>query len=148
MVIEKVGGTLPFSCEQVFDLAADIERYPEFLRWWISARIQKREFNICYVEQVLGLGPIRLQFVSKATLHRPERIDVTSTDSPFRHFNLSWLVAAIPSAGCRISVAAELELQSGFLQHVVNQFLPASIDDIIRAVEARARSICAVPKGL
>jgi ribosome-associated toxin RatA of RatAB toxin-antitoxin module len=75
-MIEKVGGALPFGCEQVFDLAADIERYPEFLKWWISARIQKRESNICHVEQVLGLEPIRLQFASAAVLHRPERIDM------------------------------------------------------------------------
>jgi coenzyme Q-binding protein COQ10 len=146
-VIEKVGGTLPFGCEQVFDLAADIERYPEFMKWWISARIQKRESNICYVEQVLGLGPIRLQFASTAVLYRPERIDVTSTDLPFRHFSLSWLVATLPSAGCRISIAAELELRSGFLQHVVNQFLPGAVDDIISAFEVRAHNICAAPKG-
>jgi coenzyme Q-binding protein COQ10 len=146
-VIEKVGATLPFGCEQVFDLAADIERYPEFLKWWISARIQKRESNIYYVEQVLGLGPMRLQFASTAVLHRPERIDVTSTDLPFRHFSLSWLVVAVPSAGCRISVAAELELRSGFLQHVVNQFLAGAVDDIISAFEARAYSIFTAPKS-
>jgi coenzyme Q-binding protein COQ10 len=143
----EVGRTLPFGCEQVFDLAADIERYPEFLKWWISARIQKRESNICYVEQVLGLGPMRLQFASTAVLHRPERIDVTSTDLPFRHFSLSWLVAAVPSAGCRISVAAELELRSRFLQQVVNQFLSGAVDDIISAFEARAYSICTAPKS-
>jgi coenzyme Q-binding protein COQ10 len=145
-MIEKVGGALPFGCEQVFDLAADIERYPEFLKWWISARIQKRESNICYVEQVLGLGPIRLQFASTAALHRPERIDVTSTDLPFRHFSLSWLVATMPSAGCRISIAVELELQSRFLQYVVNQFLPNAVGDIVSAFEARAHSLYAAPK--
>ncbi len=145
-MIEKAGGTLPFSCEQVFDLAADIERYPEFLTWWISARIQKRESNVCYVEQVLGFGPIRLQFASAAVLHRPERIDVTSTDLPFRRYGLSWLIAAIP-AGCRISVVAEIELRSGFLQHVVNQFLPTAVDDIVTAFEARAHAIYAVPEG-
>jgi coenzyme Q-binding protein COQ10 len=146
-MIERFGRTLPFSRQQAFDIVADVERYPEFLRWWISARIQKRESNICYVEQVLGLGPVRLQFASMAVLHRPERVDVTSTDLQFRHFSLSWLVATIPSAGCRISIAAELELQSEFLQHVVNQLLPGAVDDIISAFEARAHSICAAPKS-
>jgi coenzyme Q-binding protein COQ10 len=130
----------------VFDLVADIERYPEFLKGWISARIQKRESNICYVEQVLGLGPIRLQFASTAVLHRPERIDITSTDLQFRHFSLSWLVATIPSAGCRISVAAELELQSEFLQHIVNQFLPTAVGNIIGAFEERAQGLLGAPK--
>jgi coenzyme Q-binding protein COQ10 len=144
-VIKKASGVLPFSCEQVFDLAADIERYPEFLRGWISARIQKRESNICYVAQVVGLGPIRLQFTSKAVLYRPERIEVTSAEAPFRRFSLSWLVAAVPPVGCRVSVAAEIELESKLMRTIVNQFLPAAVDDVITAFEARARRMYARP---
>jgi coenzyme Q-binding protein COQ10 len=146
-VIERASGTLPFSCEQVFDLAADIERYPEFLGGWISARIRKREPDICYVDQVVGLGPIRLQFTSKAVLNRPESIEVTSTEPPFRRFRLSWLVAAVPPAGCRIRVAAEMELQSRMMQHIVNQILPAAVDDVITAFEARAHRLYDRPAG-
>jgi coenzyme Q-binding protein COQ10 len=140
-VIEKVGRVLPFSREQVFDIAADIERYPDFLRWWITAQIRKRESNICYVDQVLGLGPVRVQFSSTAVLRRPERIDVTSSDPPFRRFSLSWLVEAGPSAGCRVSIVADLELRSRFLQQVVDRVLPATVVDIISAFEARARGL-------
>jgi coenzyme Q-binding protein COQ10 len=140
-VIEQVTRTLHCSCEQAFDIAADIERYPDFLTGWISARIQKRESNICYVEQVVGLGPIRLQFTSKAVLHRPERIEVTSAEAPFRHFRLSWQVTAVPPAGCRVSVAAEAKLQSRMMQRIVNQLLPAAVDDVITAFEARARRL-------
>jgi hypothetical protein len=63
----------------VFDLAADIECYPQYLTGYISARIQRRDSNLCYVEQVVGFGPIRLQFASIAALHRPERIDVAAS---------------------------------------------------------------------
>ena len=146
-MIERSSGTLPFSCEQVFDLAADIERYPEFLSGWISARIQKRESDICYVDQVVGLGPIRLQFTSTAVLHRPERIEVASTEAPFRQFSLSWSVAAVPPGGCRVSVAAEVELRSRMMQHIVDQILPAAVDDVITAFEARARRLYARPAG-
>jgi coenzyme Q-binding protein COQ10 len=30
---------LPFSCQQLFELVADIERYPEFLPYWHTARV-------------------------------------------------------------------------------------------------------------
>lgn len=33
---------LPYRAEQLFDLAADVERYPEFLPLWIAARIRSR----------------------------------------------------------------------------------------------------------
>jgi coenzyme Q-binding protein COQ10 len=141
VVIEKVGRLLPFTREQAFDLAADIERYPDFLRGWMTARILKRESNVCYVDQVLGIGLIRVQFSSKALLRRPERIDVTSSDPPFRRFSLSWLIEAGPSAGCRVSIVADLELRSRILQQVVERVLPATVVDMMAAFEARAHDL-------
>jgi ribosome-associated toxin RatA of RatAB toxin-antitoxin module len=57
-MIEPLMRTLHCSCEQAFDIAADIERYPEFLRGWMSAKITKRDLNVCYVEQEVGFGPV------------------------------------------------------------------------------------------
>ena len=78
---------LPYTAEQLFHLAADVERYPEYLRWWIAARIRKREANVYCTDQVLGLGPVRVRFGSRTVLQTvlqpPTRIDVTSKDYPF-----------------------------------------------------------------
>jgi coenzyme Q-binding protein COQ10 len=147
IVIRRVGGTLPFDCERVFDLAADIECYPQYLAGWVSARIQKRESNLCYVEQVVGFGPVRLQFASIAALHRPERIDVTSTDALFRHFSLSWLILPARPFGSCIGVAIEIEMKSRLLQRIVNQIVPGAVDDIVAAFEARAHRIYAGCSG-
>ncbi len=141
--INKSSATLPYSCEQAFDLAADIERYPEFLSGWVSARILRRESDICHVEQVVGLGPFRLQFTSKAVLRRPERIEVTSTQAPFRLFSLCWLIAAVPPAGCRVGVAVHVELESRIMQRIANEVLPAAVDDLVAAFEARAHRVYA-----
>jgi hypothetical protein len=84
-----------------------VERYPDFLPWWIAARIQKREVGVYYTHQVLGLGPIRVSFGSKTMLRRPERIDVISDEPPFRQFRLSWIFESRPlpsGSGCRVSV--------------------------------------------
>jgi coenzyme Q-binding protein COQ10 len=139
-LIENTGGTLPYTCEQVFDLAADIERYPEFLKGWISARILTRNSDTCHVQQVVGFGPVRLEFTSTAVLRRPERIEVTSTDPPFRKYSLTWRVAQA-AGGCRINVAADFQMRSRILQLAVNQFLPAAVGDITAAFEARARAL-------
>jgi coenzyme Q-binding protein COQ10 len=125
----------------LFDLAADVERYPTYLRWWISAQVRQREANAYCTDQILGLGPIRIKFASKTNLHRPRRIDVTSDQSPFRQFRLSWVFAPESAAGCRVSLAVELEFNSGLLEKVVEQALPAAIADILTAFEARAHRL-------
>ena len=41
-VIER-SALLPYAAEQVFDLVADIERYPEFLEGGVGAEIHERD---------------------------------------------------------------------------------------------------------
>lgn len=125
----------------LFDLAADVERYPEFLRWWIAVRVPQRSAKGYRTEQILGLGPLRVRFNSKTVLHRPRRIDVTSGEPPFRRFALSWIFAPVPGEGCRVSLLAGLELRSPALQRVVDLILPRVIADIAAAFEARARRL-------
>jgi coenzyme Q-binding protein COQ10 len=146
MKIDRVSRLLPFSCEQVFDLAADVERYPQFLPGWKSARIVRREADVLYVEQILGIGPVQLRFGSRTTLHRPERIEVSSAEPPFRHYSLTWLFTPGPPVSCRLSVIVDLELESRLLQLLVNRVLPGSITGAIAAFEARASSLY-VPRG-
>jgi len=132
---------LPYRCEQLFDLAADVERYPEFLRWWLAARIHRREADVYYTQQTLGLGPLRTRFGSKTVLRRPQRIDVTSDQAPLRHFRLSWLFAPQPHAGCRVTVIADIELRSLLLQRALDLILPGTVADMIASFEARARDL-------
>jgi coenzyme Q-binding protein COQ10 len=141
MLIESVGRVLPFTAAQIFDLVADIERYPEFLPWWISATITKREVDTWFVEQVLGRGPVRVRFASRAVLMRPEFIDITSSDLPFRQFTLRIRVVPNASAGCSLSISARVELRSLILQQLMQRVLATSIDDIIGAFEGRAHSV-------
>lgn len=91
--------------------------------------------------EVLGIGPARLRFDSRTVLYRPERIEVTSSQPPFRYYSLTWLFVQGPAASCSLSVLCDLELQSNLLQHVVRPLLSASIAGAIAAFEARANSL-------
>jgi coenzyme Q-binding protein COQ10 len=125
----------------LFDLAADVERYPEFLRWWIAVRVLRRSAKVYHTEQILGLGPLRVRFNSKTVLRRPRRIDVTADQPPFRRFALSWIFEPVPGTGCRVSLLARMELRSPALQRIVDLVLPQAIADIAEAFEARARRL-------
>ena len=141
MSSQKRERLLPYTAEQLFDLAADVERYPEYLRWWIAARIRNREANVYYTDQVLGLGPVRVRFGSRTVLQPPTRIDVTSKDYPFQQFKLSWNFAALARASCHVSLTAEFELRSFVLRRILDQALPVATADIIKAFETRAHSL-------
>ncbi len=64
----KVSRVLPYEREQVFDLVADVERYPDFLPWWVAVRVSQRDGEVYYTDQVVRFGLIRERFSSKPVL--------------------------------------------------------------------------------
>jgi coenzyme Q-binding protein COQ10 len=137
---------LPYPAEALFDLAADLEQYPRYLAGWICARVYEREAGVCYAQQLVGFGPVRMSFRSKALMHRPERIEVSSDDSPFRRFVLLWQFEGTqPHEGCRVSLSVELELRSRLLQGWVERLGPAATLNVLFAFEQRARQLLGPP---
>ncbi|MFQ6017343.1 MAG: type II toxin-antitoxin system RatA family toxin [Kiloniellaceae bacterium] len=141
----KATCALPYEPEQLFDLAADVERYPDFLPWWVAARISQRGRDVYDTDQVVGFGMVRARFSSKTVLRRPARIDVISTDRPFRHFNLTWLFDPEPEGGCRVSLQVDLEFRSPVLEGLFGRAVGNAVGRIVSAFEARARRLHGLP---
>lgn len=143
MLSHTVERVLPYSRELLFDVAADVERYPEFLPSWTTARITRRDADRYWTEQSIALGPVCARFGSETIACRPERIDVTSTEAPFRSFHLSWTFEPDPHGGTRASLAAKLDLHSRLLERIAEPLLRGIIADTIAAFETEAARIAA-----
>ena len=86
-VIER-SALLPYAAEQVFDLVADIERYPEFLEGCVGAEIHERGRGDRDRDAAACPGPrISHGFTTRNTMTRPEKIELTLVDGPFDSFS-------------------------------------------------------------
>lgn len=133
--------TLRYTPEQLFDLAADVERYPEFLPWWRAARVRRREGNVYYTEQAVGFGLIRARFRSRTLLQRPRRIDVTARGGIFRSFELTWCFDALPEGASEVALSVAVELHSRLMQDLFASVLPRTVGPVMSAFETRARRL-------
>jgi coenzyme Q-binding protein COQ10 len=124
--------------ETLFDLVADVERYPEFLPLWTDVRVYRRRGETYYTEQEVGLGPIRQRFHTRTTMVRPSRIDVTSTDRSFRAFHIGWDFAEA-AIGCNVRIDLRWQVRSWLLQRAIDVVLPETAKSMVDAFERRAR---------
>src|SRR5579875_2931168 len=81
---------VPYRPEQLFDLGADVGRYPEFLPWCVGARVRSRTETEETADLTIGFGPFRESFTSRVTLERPTRVRVRYEKGPFRYLNNQW----------------------------------------------------------
>ena len=133
---------LTYRPDQLFDLVADIERYPEFLPWCVGARIRNREDNVIVADLVIGFKMIRERFTSRVRLDRPGlRIDVAYTDGPFRYLDKHWLFEPLPEGRCRIDFYVDFEFRSLVLQKIIGVLFNEAVRRMVAAFESRAKQL-------
>ncbi len=132
---------LPYSVERMFDLVADVERYPAFLPGWKRARIQISRDNELIVDQEIGLGGLRLRFSSHAILNRPKHIAITATKGPFRHFTIQWKFTSTGSCTCTAQLQLSYEMRSKMLQAALGTLMGEMAQSVIAAFERRAHTL-------
>jgi len=133
---------LPYTPEQLFDLVADIERYPEFLPWCVGARIKSRQENLLIADLVIGFKMIRERFTSRVTLDRPNlRIDVTYTEGPFRYLDNHWTFRPEPGGNTRLDFFVDFEFKSILLQKIIGALFNEAVRRMVAAFEARAKQL-------
>jgi len=133
---------LPYSCEQIFELVANVEKYPEFLPWCVAARVRRREGPNAFVaDLVIGFKMVRERFTSRVGLTRPHRIDVTYHEGPFRHLTNHWTFRADGETGCVIDFYIDFEFRSRTLQKIIGPLFNEAVQRMVNAFEKRAGAL-------
>ena len=136
---------LPYTPQQLFDLVADIEKYPEFLPWCVATRITERSDDRLVSEMVIGFKMFRERFVSRVKLDREgHRIDVAYAEGPFKYLTNHWVFDEHPR-GCTIDFFVEFEFRSRFLQEVIEVLFHEAVRRMVGAFESRARDLYGPP---
>jgi coenzyme Q-binding protein COQ10 len=131
---------LPYTPQQMYDLVADVERYPEFLPWCLAARIRRREGQVFFADLVIGFKMVRERFTSKVTLGEG-RVDVTYTEGPFHHLDNHWVFEPAPDGGTDIDFYVDFEFRSKLLQKLIGALFNEAVRLMVAAFEKRARQL-------
>ncbi len=132
---------LPYTPEQLFDLVAAVDKYPEFLPWCVGSRINSRDGNVILADLVIGFKMFREKFTSRVTLDNENmRIDVEYMDGPFRYLNNHWIFEDHPK-GCNIDFFVDFEFRSMLLQKTIGMLFNEAVHRMIAAFEGRAHDL-------
>lgn len=135
---------LPYSRDQLFDLVADVERYPEFLPWCVGLRVLSRGDNVIEADLMIGFKMLRERFTSRVTLSPPGRIDVEYLNGPFRYLNNHWLFEP-RDGGCEIDFFIDFEFRSRLLRKLIEPLFNEAVRRMVAAFEVRARRVYGTP---
>jgi coenzyme Q-binding protein COQ10 len=135
------------SPEQMFDLVADVESYPQFVPLCRALKIRRRFVTAgggetLVADMEVGYKAIREKFTSRVTLHRAQkRIDVEYIDGPFSHLENMWRFADAGEGKCRVEFYIAYEFRSRALATLMGGMFDAAFRKFASAFEARADEV-------
>ena len=132
---------LPYTPEQLFDLVAGVERYPEFLPWCKACRITRRQNDVFFADLVVAFKMFRERFTSKVRLIPKTGVDVEYIDGPFRYLNNHWRFEADENGGCIVDFYVDFEFRSRVLQKLIGLLFEEAVRRMVGAFEARAAQL-------
>ena len=135
---------LPYSPEQMFDLVADVGRYPEFLPWCAGAKVRSRTETELVADLTIGFGPFRETFTSRVTMDRPTTLTVKYENGPFRYLNNQWTFKHVPK-GAECSFFVDFEFRSRILQAAIGVVFNEAVRRMVNAFLKRARDVYGAP---
>ena len=129
---------MPYTPEQLFDMVADIEKYPEFLPWCTAARIRKREEHVIVADLMIGFKVVREKFTSRVELYRPDKINVAYAEGPFRYMNNHWVFERMEDGGTLIDFYVDFEFHSKVLQKIMGALFNEAVKLMVSAFQKRS----------
>lgn len=132
---------LPYSAEQMFDLVADVARYPEFLPWVVATRVRSDSDAVMVADMIVGFKAISEKFTSRVEKDRPRLIRVRYVDGPLRNLDNQWLFRSVDDGACEIDFSVDFAFKSRLFEAVAGQYFDRAFRKMVTAFEARAAQL-------
>ncbi len=138
---------VPHSAQDMFDLVADVGRYPEFVPMCTAMHVRQRTdkgegITVMVAAMTVSYKLIRQTFTSRATLDRPNlEILVEYLDGPFQRMQNRWAFHAAGEGACEVEFFIDYEFRSRTLAAVMGALFDTVFRRMASAFEKRADEV-------
>ena len=131
----------------MFDLVADVERYPEFVPLCHSLKVRQRTLKedgteVVGADMTVSFKLIRESFTSRVTLDRANlKILVEYLKGPFSNLENRWTFEPKSDGACDVGFYLAYEFKSRMLAMLMGTMFDAAFQRFAAAFEKRADAI-------
>jgi coenzyme Q-binding protein COQ10 len=134
----------------MFDLVADVEKYPQFVplcsALTIKSRTEKDGTTVVVADMKIAYKFMHETFTSRVTLDRPQlKILVEYLSGPFRRMQNRWTFHPIGEGACDVEFFIDYEFRSRTFAMVMGAMFDAAFRRFAAAFEQRADVIYGRP---
>jgi coenzyme Q-binding protein COQ10 len=135
------------AAQNMFDLVADVEKYPEFVPLCSGMRVRSRAdkgegVSVLVAEMTVAYKLIRQTFTSRVTLDKPKlAILVEYLDGPFSRMQNRWTFVSTGDETCEVEFYINYEFRSRAFAMLMGAMFDTAFRRFAAAFEKRADQV-------
>lgn len=137
MTIVNRSRTVTYSCEQMYGLVNEVERYSEFLPYCSESKVHHRNVDEVQATLVIGAAGMSKSFTTRNLLQENKMIEIRLVDGPFTHLEGFWRFDEV-EGGCKISFDLEFEFAGRMFSMLLGPVFDQVTDKMVDAFCDRA----------
>jgi coenzyme Q-binding protein COQ10 len=130
--------SLPHSAAQMYDLVADVKRYPDFLPWVSAIRVRQDNDAEMLADMVVGFKALRETFSSRVMKVPKSSIVVDYLDGPMKHLHNDWKFVDLPDGGSVVDFTVDFSFRNRVFEALAGQFFDSALRKMTSAFIERA----------
>ncbi len=124
----------------MFDLVADVSKYPQFMPWCGGASIQARDEHGMQASITISFAGIRQSFTTRNEHDYPRQITFNLVDGPFSELTGKWEFIELSPDACKVVYTMQYAFANRGLERVVgpvfNRIASSFIDSFTQRAQA------------
>ena len=137
MISFKKNKNLSHPVKKIYNLVADVKKYPDFLPWCKNIIIKKETKKYILTEVKVGFQNINESYVCKVLLYPQKRITLDYISGPFEYLEIDWKFKKILKNKTDVSFSCNLKFKSIFLRLCTSFFLENAVEKMVDAFEKK-----------
>lgn len=140
MPVVKKARTVNYTCEQMFALVNEVERYAEFLPYCAESLVHHRDEDEVQATLVIGAAGMSKSFTTRNRLQINKMIEIRLVDGPFSHLEGFWRFDEVEE-GCKVSFDLEFEFAGRMFSMLLGPVFEQVTDKMVDSFCERAKAI-------
>lgn len=132
---------VPYSRAQMFDLVADVAKYPDFMPWCGGAVVHRQDEHGMEASITISIAGIRQTFTTRNEHDYPRLITFHLVNGPFSTLTGTWDFQELAEDACKVIYTMEYAFSSRALEAVVGPIFNRIATSFIDSFTQRAQAV-------
>lgn len=127
------------SASQMFDLVADVEKYPQFMPWCGGASVSAHDAHGMQASITISFAGIKQTFTTRNKHQYPSCIELELVDGPFSALTGKWEFFALSQDACKVLFTLKYQFSNRTLETLVGPIFNRIASSFIDSFTQRAQ---------